>query len=101
MLPSQTACPFEPVVDVTVRNIEPLEPTVALVRQAALARAALTGDPGPYVVLVEGLPNDRVFVTLRLGREESRPEWGLNGPDVASAVRGAFQLVGSDLRAAS
>lgn len=101
MLSTPTACPFEPVVDVTVRNLAPLEPTVALVREAALARAARTGDPGPYVVLVEGLPSGRVFVTLRLGREESRPEWGLNGPDVQSAVRGAFQLLGSDLRAAS
>lgn len=100
MLATEAACPFEPVIDVTVRNLEPLAPAVSLVRETALDRARRTGDPGPYVVTVEGLPSGRVFVTLRLGREESRPEWGLNGPDVRSAVDGAFRLLGSDLRAA-
>lgn len=88
----------EPAVDVTVRNLPAFERVLDIVREAARVAVGHFRHPGPYVVTAEGLPAGRVFVTVRLGRTVSAPEWGLIGEDLEGTVRDAFALLGTDRR---
>jgi hypothetical protein len=83
-------------VDITLREAGPVAPLIPLIERLARRFATSAGVRSRIVVVVEGFGQRGVFTTIRLGEDDTGPEWGGLGPNAEASVRATFRMLEAD-----